>query len=607
MTKKIVLTLIVLSLLSVLLTAEGAINLSSTTGWSKHPVMRVLDNGKLICIWAEGEIEARSDIIYRLLDLNTMQWSEKKVAVRHIFATHFPQIVEDSQGIIHLSYMDGNSRYTRDVWYTAYDYRKPEGEQWSKPELCKTPDRIQDAWQRITIDPQREDLYISWQYVYKDDIHSPAGWHSNIVVVKKTKDPLTGKYGPWSEDLKLSRNVWDASIHQTTVFVHDRLHGVYEEGIEGAWALRYNYCEGGPDFKEGDPTTICEIPGSAPPSYWPELEADSAGNLYLVYSRRTTETKAAFKPVNGNWQDLGAIIKGSKITMIGLFMGRNDVAYCIHNQGYKDPDSAGEKFRPVFVRFTHDNIRPPVLVRETGRYQKVLEIEVENNGTAHCAWAGPGLGADPLNYNIYYERVPQPAGGPRVRLHVPDTLLTNEDITLRGEILSASTPVVNHRFFIKNLKIWGGDGPEYTVRFSQPGFYTIHYYVSDLNNYMGHDAVTVEVLDAPFQPAEASKTSDVVRGYLFRAWLNKLSWKNDNRNDGKFTAISHFNIYRRNAGEANWGSPLTTVPFTDSSVTYEYLDPQAFRNQQDALAVQYAVSVVADVSGFEKESPLTEF
>ena len=600
MRKKYFLFLIAVFIFSMIL--PGYENLSRSTNWTKHPVIKILADGNIICLWGEGTLERNADTVYRILNTKTGVWGPKKIAVNHVFAALFPHIVEDSDGVIHMAYMDGNARMNRDIWYTNFDYRKPEGEQWRTPRMIvRTPE--QSAWQRISIDPIREDLYVTWQHAY--EYSGNENWKSNIVCVKKTKDPITGEYSDWSEDVKISRDIEKVSIHQATVFANDKLHAVYEEGHEAAWTLKYNFLEGGPNFKEGAANTVVEIPGGIPPSYWPELEVDSKGNLYCLYSRRTTETKVAYKPLNGPWQDLGPIIGGSRITMVGLCMAKNDVAYAIHNQGYNDENQAGETYRPVFVRLTNTNIQKPVLIRDSGRYQRVLEIEVDDKGTAHCVWSGPGMGTDPTHMDTHYETVEQ-IGGPVVKLNVPEVVLTDEDVELTGEVVSSANPVVNHRFYEKRTKTWGGDGPNYTMRFTTPGFYTIHYYVSDTQNLMGHDSVTVEVLDAPFQPVETNASTEITRGYLFRAWVNKMTFKNDARNDEKFDNLTHFNIYRRNAGESDWGSPVTTIAYNGQQ-TYEYVDPQAFVKKDDAQSLEYAVAMVANVGGFEKESRKSQF
>ena len=600
MRKKYFLFLIAVFMFSMIL--PGYENLSRSTNWAKHPVIKVLEDGNIICIWGEGPLERTADMAYRILDRETGIWSHKDAAVYHVYSAIFPQIAEDSQGVIHMAYMDGNARANRDIWYTTFDYRKEFGEQWRTPKMIVRT-REQSAWQRISIDPIREDLYVTWQHAY--EYSGNATWKSNIIAVKKTKDPVTGEYSDWSEDVKVSRDIEKVSIHQDTTFANDKLHAVYEEGHEAAWTLKYSFCEGGPDFKEAHPNAVVEIPGGIPPSYWCELEADSKGNLYLLYSRRTTETKVAYKPVGQNWQDLGAIIGGSRITMIGLHMARNDVAYAIHNQGYNDENVAGETYRPVFVRLTNTNIQKPVLIRDSGRYQRTLEIDVDDEGTAHCVWAGPGMGSHDDHMDIHYDFVEQ-VGGPEVKLNVPDVVLTDEDVEISGEVISSANPVVNHRFFEKRTKVWGGDGPNYTMRFTTPGFYTIHYYVSDSQNLMGHDSVTVEVLDAPFQPTDTNATTEITRGYLFRAWVNKMTFKNDTRNDEKFDNLTHFNIYRRNAGETEWGSPVTSIAYNGQQ-TYEYVDPQAFVKKDDAQSIEYAVAMVANVGGFEKESRKTQF
>jgi hypothetical protein len=453
--KKLCLMLVLMIFMA--MRVQGLERLSRSGNWAKHPVITILTNGDILCLWGEGAEERIADICYRILNRQTGKWGDKKIAAHHVYAAVFPQIVQDCEGVVHMAYMDGNSRSNRDIWYTAFDYRKPEGQQWATPSMILRTSE-QSAWQRIAIDPQREDLYVSWQHVYKDNPNSPEGWHSNIVVVQKSKDLETGEYGLWSEPVKLSRNVEDISIHQDTIFVDGKLHGVYEEGKDNDkadWILRHNFLEGGIGFGEAAKETVVEIPGASPPSYWCELAVDSQQNLYLVYSRRTTETMAAFKSVDGSWQDLGSLYTGSVITMIGLTVAKNDVAYVIHNQG------TSGKIRPVFVRFTDKVKMPPVPVTDYQDVQenKTLEIEVDDEGTAHCVWTVQ-VGSDRARLDVWHHKVHQSTDGPEVALSVdPPTVLTNEDITFTGTVLNSATPIVNHRFYIKSSEFWGGRRP----------------------------------------------------------------------------------------------------------------------------------------------------
>jgi hypothetical protein len=241
------------------------------------------------------------------------------------------------------------------------------------------------------------------------------------------------------------------------------------------------------------------------------------------------------------------------------------------------------------------------------KHLRVLEIAVDDRGTAHCAWAAQ-WGEDKNLLDVYFEKVDQPAGGPVVELRAdPEVALTDEDITFSGTVISSENEIVNHRFVIKSQKFWGGDSPSYTTRFSSPGIYTVHYYVADSNLLMGHDSIEFEVLDAPYQPTGTELRVLEIRGFLFRAYMNRLGWRNDSRNDERFSDISHFNIYRRSSGDPGWGDVLDTVSFSGSDVSHEYLDRTAFLRIEDAESYEYAVSVVAVVDGIEKESKKSQF
>ncbi len=87
-----------------------------------------------------------------------------------------------------------------------------------------------------------------------------------------------------------------------------------------------------------------------------------------------------------------------------------------------------------------------------------------------------------------------------------------------------------------------------------------------------------------------------------------MNWKTDPRNDGKFENLTHFNIYRRRAGENDWGTPYTTLDYVDSNTTYNFRDEKpGFATEEEAAEWQYAVTVVANVSGSDKESKKTIF
>ena len=600
MKNRLVIVLLIVAFAAMGLLADYNKNLSNNPyeWWAKHPVIHQLANNNIICLYSEGEAERVAQIRYRILDTSTMTWGPEYNSVGKIYSTQYPQIVEDSEGVLHMSFMDGNSRQNRDIFYATYDYRKPLGQQWSKMERIEY-NRENSAWSRISIDPQREDIYVSWQHVY--EYAADPTWHSNILVYQRLKNQTTGLYGDWSIGEKVSRNIHEVNIHQATAFANGKLHAVYEEGDEGAWGLMYNNMPGGLNFAMGEESTQRWIPGHSIPAYWSELEADSQGNLYCAWSERTWETKAAFKPKDGDWRFVGTLINGSEITMIGLKVARNDVAYVAHNQGYEGGH------RPVIVRFTDTNISPVVLVRTDGHGQRVPELEVDHDGNAHVVWAGPSDDKDHMN--VYYERVPQPNTAPKVSVSAPAVVITNENVDIQGIVNSSTTPIVKHRFFCREAKIWDGSdtSSNYTMKFTKEGFYTIHYYVADSNNLLGHAAVTIEAIDAPFQPTSAVRSTDIVRGLLFRAWINTMTWQDDSRNDGKFENLSHFNIYARNAGETAWGEAIARIEYVDGSTTYEYQNNQAFRSEADANSVEYAVSVVAVVNGTEKESHKTIF
>ncbi|MDY0296816.1 MAG: PKD domain-containing protein [Acidobacteriota bacterium] len=584
------------------------ISLSRSGGWepyrSMHPVVKVLSDGNIMVAWEEGESEAHCNIVYRFLDTKTNQWNPPldqlpKVAANRAFSCTFPQIVEDGDGAIHIIYQDGVSQPTRDIWHTVLRDGK-----WTQQMILR--DSVNSAWPRATLDPETGDIYATWQvlilhpdgipYVFGDSEIGFSVLHKGASAWTNPARMFSYAYLNYQENPVRG----SITIHQSTAWANGQLHGLFMDGLESAWKIA-----GQSMPRNGHPVH----PGPAPvmiqdAGYWPELEADSKGNLIGVYSFRNGGTAWCYKPVGGEWQAKPVIGPGVADFM-GLAIGKNDIAYAINKTGYADG------FLPVAIRFSNEVVSPTIQVDSTSRYPIRTEIDVDDNGDIHCVWTDRRCNdwvTDSCATSVWYRKISQEPGGPTVAIEdVPATIITKEAVNFSGKVTKSSSSIKKHTWYNHKLALWqSGQNLNYT--FQSPGFYTIHYYVADAQNRMGHTSITVEVIDAPFQPTEASVSDSLIRGFFLRRYINELNWKTDPRNDGKFENLTHFNIYRRRAGESDWGTPYTTLDYVDSDTTYNFRDEKpGFATEEEAAEWQYAVTVVANVSGSDKESKKTIF
>lgn len=578
------------------------VSLSRSGGYgpyrSMHPVVKVLSDGNIIVLWEEGPSERECSIVYRFLNTQTGQWNPPlnqlpRVAAARLRSATFPQVVEDAAGTIHVVYQDGTAQVNRDIWVTSL-----KGNTWEKKMVLT--DRENSAWPRINIDPETGDMYATWHKLIP---HSEGSGivegDSEIIYSVLKKGALR-----WSESSNYSNaylNHLDSpirgsiTIHHSTAWANGHLYGLFMDGEEGDWAIAgQSMPRGGFTGRYGEaPVNI------AASAYWPELAADSQGNLYGVYTRRDGRTYHCYKPAGGPWEARDAIGPG-QLDFIGLTVAKNDVAYCISKSGY------AEGFLPVVVPFTESTISPLIQVDNNSRFPIRLEVDIDDQGAMHCVWTDRNCNeskTDECSTSVWYRKISQAPGGPSVAIDgIPAIIITKEPMTFSGRVVNVNGSIAKHTWYIHEMSLWKS-GQDLEVTFDTPGFYKIHYYVADNSNRMGHTAVTVEVIDAPYQPTQAAVSASLIRGFFLRRYINELTWKNDARNDDKFDTLTHFNIYRRQAGTTDWGSAYTQVNYVDSSTTYSFRDDSpGFSTATEAADWEYAVTVVANVSGSEKES-----
>jgi hypothetical protein len=463
---------------------NGKVNLSVSGGQGAvrnvHPEILVLGSGDVLVLWESGIDKRQNDIVYRIRDHQTGRWhppleAKPAVAAPAIRNAQYPQAVEDSQGVVHVSYMDGDASNNRDIYYIHYQKGS-----WSQPQNVRaTP--VNSAWPRITIDPQTDDLYITWQHVLNNGYGG-----KDIVYVKKNKGSAT-----WGEMQNLSKTSHTQSIHQTAVFTQGRLQAVWMDGFSALdqWGLAAGWA--GREGTAGETVMLIQ-PVTAHQPQWPEMAVDSQGNILGIFCQREAALQYLFKPANSGAWDAGFLADHGGITFFGVTVAKNDVAYAM----YRKP--AGSGYLPVYVRFTRGNVSRPEIIDHApaaNPWMGHMDMAVDLRGHLHTVWSEGVKSHEPTA--VWYKRLSQPTAAPVVKINVEE--IKGNRVSLRGEILSSTHKVVNYRWYIHDPRVWAA-GQQLTVTFPEEGFYEVHYAVADADNLYGHDSVVVAIKEVSRPP-----------------------------------------------------------------------------------------------------------
>lgn len=568
----------------------GKVNLSASGGMGAvrnvHPEILTLHNGDVMILWESGEDKRRNDIVFRILDHQTGRWnppldSKPSVAVSCIYNSQYPQAVEDRNGLVHMCYMDGDVSSNRDVYYVTYQQNS-----WSRPQNVRTTP-VNSAWPRIVLDPENDDVYISWQHVLNNSCNG-----KDIVYVMKP----TGS-SSWKEMKNLSKTFCTQSIHQATAFSNGHFQAVWMDGVSSwdQWGLAANWID--PDGSHGETVTLIN-PVSVNQPQWPDIQADSQENILGIFSQREAPLKYLYKQRESYTWDIGFLADRGGITFFGLTVARNDVAYAM----YRQPVAGG--FYPVYIRFTEGNVSLPEVIDDEPVAQPWIghmDVAVALDGDIHSVWSSGVTSHIPTA--IWYKRLAQPDEAPEVRIEVKEVVGCR--VTFAGDILNHNHKLINHCWYIHSPRIWS-QGRSLAVSFPQAGLYEVHYVVSDADNLYGHDSVKVEMKDVPFPPQDPSIRTVFEQSFLIRAYVNALSWKHDLRNDDSFD-VTHFNIYRRKPGQVDWGEAAARILF-EGELLYRHVDLNFFQTIAEAEnRYEFAVTTVAQVNGEWRESPRAYF
>ncbi len=460
--------------------ADNPLNLSAGSIGERnvHPRILVLKNGDILAVWESGHDKSDNDIVCRIWKRDINGWDPPVGTPPHIAAlkirnAQFPQLVEDRDGVVHMSFMDGDASYDRDVYYCYYQ----QGE-WSPPQnVC--PTAVNSAWPRICLDRRENSLYITWQHVWNNRFDG-----KDIVYVKMKQG-----IDSWSVMKRFSHTPASQSIHQATVCTGGRMYGVWMDGDSerDVWGLRAGWAD---DATGNWQETELVPPAALHQPQWPDLEIDSSGNILGIFSRRDAPLEYVLKPSALNHWQSGFLADGGGITFFGITVARNDVAYCMYRR------NTGVGFLPVLIRFDGNKASKPEPIDhpslQPAQWIGHMDIAVSIDGSIHSVWSSGHPSHVPTQ--IMYIRQSRHLEAPDVSIEVIRNV--GRRVELHGGVLSNDSKLTHQNWYIPELDMWT-KGDRLIVEFPQIGVYTAYYLVADQNNIYGYAQKEIHLRDIP--------------------------------------------------------------------------------------------------------------
>jgi len=347
------------------LTIFGEINLSKSSYDTEFPAVAVNSAGEVMVVWTEW---GNGNIFYRIY--RNGQWSSMMNAGIVTQQAWSNQLAVDSHGTFHVTYADGFSSVTRDIYYSYFT-----GSRWAPPErVYYSP--YNSAWNRIDIDTN-DRIHVAW---YHD--HTPKGvTGSNVVTMSKNR------MGYWPASFEnVSRSSSIISIHPA---IAAKGGNVYVCWMEGPSRMLY-FCE----KKAGKWTNPIQIANG----YYPDIEVDSSGNIDIVFASRSGNLYCISR-INGSWTNPQVLSNGDAPLQFADLYYNNNMLVAAWVQR-----SEGKVTIYGATKLPGNTWMPPLKIADAGEAGAghQVQVAIDNQGYAHFVWRKVGVGG---KFDTFYEKV----------------------------------------------------------------------------------------------------------------------------------------------------------------------------------------------------------
>jgi len=500
------------SLLLFSLTAYGLKNVSHSGAFSMRPSVAMDNDGVMMVVWAENmQDKDYGDIYYRILENGV--WQQALNTGLKWKAAWTPLLAVDADGNFHLSWADGFSSGSREVFHSMYKH----GSGWTgRTMIYLSPNN--SAWPRIDIDGDR--VHIAWTHR-----HSSPYTGGDIIEMSKRIEEAN-----WPANYeRISYSANDICNHVGFKAKDDVIYICYMEGIgeTGPWRLRYKEAKRGSDWKNVSQVTLHE------PGYYPEIELDHEGNVHAIWGSR--QHNFYYKQKVGNsWRATEILSNAMAPRQMGDIKFKAGVLVSAFVQ-----ISEAKREAYYCVKTPQGNWSRPTLLAE-GEDARHPKIWIDNNAGAHIVWQDERGGAT----DIFYEKIDVVPPDPFLQV-IPDSLT----FTIEGvnpdpaNLLLKNIGVDSLDYDVKVDQNWLSvaptsgklaEGEENELQCSvdaldrDEGTYLANIEISSDQaiNSPRNVSVTLEVLAPPiYPPLNFSVEVMENKALLYREYMHHLSWE----------------------------------------------------------------------------------
>jgi len=335
---------------TVFIPASSAVNLSnSPSRLSEYAFVMPFDNDKVMVVWDEKE--GFYNLYYRVFANG--YWGPKTRIYNTTMNSQWPQLAKDSQGRIHMTWMEGSARSNRDIFYAYYS-----GGKWSAMQKIYAS-AWNSTWPRIGVD-DRDVPHIIWT-------HDRGEARGDNEIYHRWKN------GGWLGPLDVSRSVKTISIHSNLFVRGSNQYALWMDGHECAWNLHFSQTTNG---KWNTPIHINpKIQG-----YWPGICADSKGNVHILFSSLLRNVYYMNR-IDGEWSDWRVVSNGPHPrNFVYIDVDDNDILHGV----WRQTDGGSDQI--YYGSATSQGIWAEPFKISNGRFCKTPIVKPDNNGYVHVVW-----------------------------------------------------------------------------------------------------------------------------------------------------------------------------------------------------------------------------
>ncbi len=390
--RTIALSILVLSLISVHLSAQVEQVNDTTGGMAELPYIKVMKDGNIMVMYGEGH-HFNTDFImyYKILDPRTGQWTNQLKAVDRFRSSAYPQLAADAEGNLHLAYHDGSSSSHRDIWYAKFDIEKYA---WKAKKMAYSSPGANSTWPRIEVDPILEKVFICWSHNYGTTVAA-----MDFCMVENDFD------GEWPVDQRSRLTISDSpnlvSIHGDIAYGDGKIHAVWmdDNHKENQWGLYYNSGTRNPNTGAWSFGTPVWLFPSNQKQYYPAIAMDENGDVHVLFSHKGNPMLYT-KKTGETWSNPKAITDGSTDqNMFAVLVIKAGLMHTVFRQAQD----------VYYARALIDgNWTKPTKIAD-GQFPGYPGIDVDEQGNAHVVFSD----GDPDHpRQVYYTKVVLPGDPP---------------------------------------------------------------------------------------------------------------------------------------------------------------------------------------------------